>query len=179
MGVWVQVPPQAMKCIPLILLLSISGCGPTKIVDKVDNIPVLMRSPQPDGDDLIELQSEYGVKTIINLRAPQVADWYVEEKLTAAQLGIDVIHIPVSSTRGPTQEQLEKFFNIVDDKDRWPILIHCQGGIHRTGIMVAYYRMKYDRWDPYQAVDEMRDNWFEWGITDRSRAKCNIYLYRD
>jgi protein tyrosine/serine phosphatase len=36
------------------------------------------------------------------------------------------------------------------------VLFHCTGGHDRTGIVTAYIRLKYQHWDPDQAIAEMR-----------------------
>jgi N-alpha-acetyl-L-2,4-diaminobutyrate deacetylase len=40
------------------------------------------------------------------------------------------------------------------------VLIHCKAGLHRTGCMLAIYRMEYEGWTKRQAVQEMKDNGF-------------------
>jgi protein tyrosine/serine phosphatase len=43
----------------------------------------------------------------------------------------------------------------IDDPDCGPVYVHCAGGRHRTGSMVAVYRMVHDGWTVDKAYDEM------------------------
>ena len=57
----------------------------------------------------------------------------------------------------------------MDDSNRYPVLVHCFAGIHRTGAMVALYRMEYERWPTAEALDELRANGYrnlddEWDV---------------
>jgi protein-tyrosine phosphatase len=46
------------------------------------------------------------------------------------------------------------------------VLVHCRAGLHRTGCLVAVYRMEYEGWSARRAIDEMKANGFgEWGCT--------------
>jgi protein-tyrosine phosphatase len=40
------------------------------------------------------------------------------------------------------------------------VLIHCKAGLHRTGILVAVYRMEYEGWSPADAFREAREHGF-------------------
>ncbi|MCI0337917.1 MAG: hypothetical protein L0226_10090, partial [Acidobacteria bacterium] len=39
----------------------------------------------------------------------------------------------------------------------WPVFVHCAGGRHRTGVLIAIYRMEVYGWDARKAYDEMKD----------------------
>jgi tyrosine-protein phosphatase SIW14 len=71
----------------------------------------------------------------------------------------------------PAEEGVRRFLAIMDDKDHQPVLIHCFGGIHRTGAFCAIYRMEYEHWSNEQAIAEMRacgykDLEDEWDLLD-------------
>jgi hypothetical protein len=61
---------------------------------------------------------------------------------------------------------IDRFLALMDDRDNYPVLIHCRAGLHRTGVMTAVYRMEYDGWSPQQAIRELKANGFgEWPCT--------------
>lgn len=145
----------------------------TEVVDQdADGRAILIRSPQPDRGDLRELKAEFGLKTVLNLRGerPQ-AGWFEEERAGVAAAELRWEHLAISGSRPPRPEEVAAFFALVEDPQTWPILIHCQGGVHRTGAFSALYRIQYQGWPNERAVDEMEDNYFNWTTRDRSALK--------
>lgn len=159
------------------LLLSTAACGVTQVLDRAeDGTPIVIRTPQPDVGDLVELRDDYGVRTVLNLRGDR-ADreeryaWYDEERAGVKAIEARWEHLDISGTLGPTPAQVTAFFDLVEDPDAWPIVMHCQGGVHRTGVMAALYRIQYQGWTGDEAVAEMEDHWFDWTTRDRDAIK--------
>jgi uncharacterized protein (TIGR01244 family) len=163
----------------LVLVWCIAGCGVTEVLDHAeDGTPILIRTPQPDADDLRDLDAEYGVRTVLNLRGESDAGWFAEEREGVDAIQARWVHLPVSGSRGPTPDQIEAFFDLVEDASAWPVLAHCQGGIHRTGVMSALYRIQYQGWSSQRAIEEMEDNWFNWTTRDRDAIKDLLRAYQ-
>lgn len=55
----------------------------------------------------------------------------------------------------PAPWYLEEYLKLMDEPANWPVLIHCQGGRHRTGTLAAIFRLEYDRWPVERALEEM------------------------
>lgn len=99
----------------------------------------LYRSSQPSAAMIAELQKQYGIKTIINLRGDNTGHhWYDKEITEAKHLDIDHIDFRMSSNKELTQAQAEQLVEIMRDAPK-PILIHCQAGADRTGLASALY----------------------------------------
>lgn len=113
----------------------------------------LYRSRQFYKNFLEYLREVYGIKTIINLRG----DLENFEKEFAEKNNIKIIRIIMSPYKGPTDEELGKFFETVDNPENHPVLIHCLGGVDRTGVMAAIYRIKRQGWSVNDAKKEMED----------------------
>ncbi len=100
---------------------------------------VLYRSSQPSAATIAELQKEYGIKTIINLRGDNSGHgWYDQEVAQAKDLDINHIDFRMSSSRELDQAQAERLIDIMRDAPK-PLLIHCQAGADRTGLASALY----------------------------------------
>ena len=164
----------------MILLLPLVGCGVTQVLDAADDgTPILIRTPQPDAEDLEDLQDEFGVRTVLNLRGERPgSDWFEEERAGVEAIGADWRHIKLSGSRAPSDEQVETFFGLVEDPKAWPVVLHCLGGVHRTGLFSALYRMQYQGWTGDEAVAEMEDHWFDWTVRDRDAVKAYLRAYQ-
>jgi protein-tyrosine phosphatase len=67
---------------------------------------------------------------------------------------------------------VEQFLAIMDDSRNYPVLIHCRAGLHRTGVMVALYRMEYEGWTLDEAIRELKLN----GFGDSNCTARNDYI---
>jgi tyrosine-protein phosphatase SIW14 len=67
---------------------------------------------------------------------------------------------------------IDEFLALMDDPANRPVLLHCKAGLHRTGVLVAVYRMEYDGWDPLAAVEDLKAN----GFGDVACTAANDYV---
>lgn len=162
------------------LLLVPLACTSTTVVDRApDGTPILIRGPLPDARSLENLQRLHGVNTVVNLRGGQPDEaWYRDEKRGAGKIGAKLVDLRVGSRDAPEPEKVDAFFDVVEDESNWPVLVHCQAGMHRTGLMVALYRMQYEGWSPEQAIADMERHGFDFGRHDRAKVKAFLRSYR-
>lgn len=132
------------------------------------------RGAQPKEDEYEQLAA-LGIKTIIDLRNDPKD--YAEA--TARQFGLKYINLPMSDKNYPAADADDKFLSLVNDEANHPVFVHCAGGRHRTGAMIAVYRMKMQGWDVEQAYDEMKDYDFytRWG--HKAMKKYVFDYYRE
>jgi protein tyrosine/serine phosphatase len=118
------------------------------------------RGEQPKGDEYNQLAA-IGVKTIIDLRD----DPREYAKSLTEQAGMKYVNLPMSDKDYPPPEAAAKFLALVNDKENWPVYVHCAGGRHRTGAMTAVFRITVQGWDANRAYEEMKDYDFytRWG----------------
>jgi protein tyrosine/serine phosphatase len=139
----------------LLVLLAILAIASTAIVRhrlgpfhfKTVTPGVLYRSGSLSNYNLDFVADRYRIRSIVSLRlknesAPQ-EHWYKMEKSFCEARGIKFFHIPMLGNRPPTDEQLEKWLDIVSDQANHPILLHCAQGVTRTGVMVAVYQIEF------------------------------------
>ena len=110
------------------------------------------RGSQPKGEEYNQLAT-IGVKTIIDLRDDPKD--YAKELTEHA--GMKYVNFPLSDKDYPPPDAASKFLSLVNDKENWPVYVHCAGGRHRTGAMTAIFRMTVQGWDANRAYEEMKD----------------------
>jgi protein tyrosine phosphatase (PTP) superfamily phosphohydrolase (DUF442 family) len=127
---------------------------------------------------LARLKDTLGIKTVVDLK-DDPEKW---EGPTARRIGMNYFNIPLSTKRAPSREAVERFLEITTNPDNYPIYVHCQGGRHRTGVMIAVYRMKVDGWAPDKVYAEMLRYKFDKGGfmgmgVNRTVLKAFVYQY--
>jgi tyrosine-protein phosphatase SIW14 len=110
----------------------------------------IYRGEQPGRKDYAALAS-IGVKTIIDLRD----DALQSSAKYAKDAGLNYVNIRIDGHGAPTDAEAAQFLKIVNDPSNGVVYVHCAGGRHRTGSMVAIYRMTEDGWNIDQAYKEM------------------------
>jgi protein tyrosine phosphatase (PTP) superfamily phosphohydrolase (DUF442 family) len=128
-------------------------------------------------DRMASLRSR-GIRTIIafetadSAEAEDKAAWIALERAAAQQAGLSYLSCPLANS-GPDsletmsdQEVLAALVAldrvIFQNAAKGGVLIHCSAGHDRTGIVVAFLRLKYDHWTADRAIEEMRffgHNW--------------------
>jgi len=112
----------------------------------------IYRGGQPREDEYAEL-AKIGIKTIVDLRE----DPEIYARRSAEGAGLRYINIRLNAKRPPTEAESDGFLQVVNDDRNWPVFVHCAGGRHRTGALLAVYRMVMDGWDARRAYREMKD----------------------
>ena len=128
----------------------------------------------------------YQIRTVLNLQDeapdPNLAAGYFtshaireselckEMKVNYAFICLDLID---KRKLGPARPAaIEEFLALMDNPANYPVLIHCRAGLHRTGCLVALYRMEYDHWSMAQALGELKAN----GFGEYASTKANDYI---
>ncbi len=132
---------------------------------------VLMRCGQPRVRDLEQIRATQGLATVVcargGTRHPLRGRWFRKEQAYCREHGIQLEHMPFSDARTPPGEVFERFLAIVQDPARRPVLVHCEQGFHRTGILCAAYRVRCCGWNVERAMQEMVEHGFEVGREKR------------
>ncbi|MBK6797659.1 MAG: tyrosine-protein phosphatase [Acidobacteria bacterium] len=155
-----------------------SGGGPSSVHVSVENFGKVTdfyyRGAQPGEADYEQL-SALGIKTVIDLRD----DPKGYARPSALKSGMKYISLPMSDNDYPKGDVATTFLSIVNNKENWPVFVHCAGGRHRTGAMTAVYRMTIEGWDFDRAYAEMKnyDFYTRWG--HKAMKQFVIDYYRE
>ena len=115
--------------------------------------PDLYRSARPNTEAYAEAH-ELGIRTVVNLRPGSRA------AKSAGGTNPETINIPVH-TGSPSYDQARRFFAIIDDPAKRPVLLHCYHGADRTGAFTALYRINRQGWSAEDAISEMTGGGFK------------------
>ncbi len=130
---------------------------------------------------------QLGIRTVVNLQDdypdPDIARGYftaatVRESALCKELGVRYVLIEpdiIDRRKVPTDrpKAIEQFLELMDNPGTYPVLLHCKAGLHRTGCLVALYRMEYDHWTMPQALAELKGH----GFGEFASTQANDYIY--
>jgi tyrosine-protein phosphatase SIW14 len=109
------------------------------------------RSNQPNRAGFEEIRN-HGIKTILNLRHNHSDDSIVEG------LGFNLVRVPMTAA-GFTEPDVVAALKVLKDCPK-PVLIHCQRGADRSGVISAMYRVVFQGWSKEDAIAELRGGGF-------------------
>lgn len=112
----------------------------------------LYRGAQPLKNGIAELK-KLGIKTIINLRLTNT-----DAELISGS-GLKYYFLPVN-TLSPDEYKFSRFLEIISDPANCPVFVHCRRGADRTGVAIALYRIKIQKWTVNDAINEMENGGF-------------------
>ena len=131
------------------------------------------RGGQPRGEEYNQLAA-IGIKTIIDLR-DDPKDY---ARALTEQAGMKYVNLPLDDKDYPPPDAASKFLSLVNDRENWPVYVHCAGGRHRTGAMTAVFRMTVQGWDAGRAYEEMKDYDFYTRFGHKSMKRYVFDYYR-
>jgi hypothetical protein len=97
----------------------------------------IYRAGQMPASSLATTIRDYKLKTVLNLRGSNKADWYESERAATLKAGATQVDIAMSSCIWMSRAQLRTVIETLD-RAEYPLLIHCQWGAERTGLVSAF-----------------------------------------
>jgi atypical dual specificity phosphatase len=99
------------------------------------------------------LYHEQGIRALISLQPLRPA-----ELLLAQQLGIQVKTVLITDFTAGSPEQRQTALQAIDyfQAKNLPALVHCQGGLGRTGMILALYLVRRKGVSPESAISKIR-----------------------
>jgi tyrosine-protein phosphatase SIW14 len=117
------------------------------------------RGAQPSENGFQNL-AKIGIKTILDLR--DEPDLIRAEKRVVEAAGMRFVSIPMHGMSAPTQQDLSKALELLNDSDGGPVFVHCRRGADRTGTVIACYRVSNDHWQNDKALQEAKSFGMSW-----------------
>lgn len=101
----------------------------------------VFRSGQMRAGQLGRTIRSYGIKTVLNLRGvnPKEA-WYRDERAATLAEGATQVDVPMASDQWMARDQMRVIVEILDTC-KTPLLIHCEWGAERTGLVSAFQEL--------------------------------------
>ena len=113
------------------------------------------RGAQPT-DEGLQYLAKIGVKTVIDLREADERAQAEESVVTAA--GMKYVNVPMTGLTPPTQSEITRILEILEDETGGAVFVHCKQGVDRTGAVIAAYRIDHDHWDNARALSEAKSD---------------------
>jgi protein tyrosine/serine phosphatase len=113
----------------------------------------IYRSGRADEKGFTELVKTKHIKTVINLE--NVSYYVNQEAGWAKKQNVVFYSFPTSAWAYPNDAKVDQILNLMADPENYPILIHCQHGEDRSGLMVGLFRVYKQGWTPEAAYTEM------------------------
>ncbi|NHN24241.1 dual specificity protein phosphatase family protein [Flavobacterium jejuense] len=134
-------------------------------------------------DELPKYIKEHNIKSVVDLRFPGTGDDVnnpeIPAELTAEKEAIakldGINYFNNGSDQVPKEHNLKMFFEIMDNPDNYPVLIHCYHGVGRAEMYSALYRIEYEGMDPNEARQNTRFL-TKWSSFDLGKPKGD-YLF--
>ncbi len=133
---------------------------------------VVYRSAQPTRAQLTRWQQQYGLKTVINLRGVDTDD-YAEEKRATAERGLTQIDIAWPQHRFLRASDVTELLKALDGAAR-PVLVHCAGGVDRSGAVGVITAMRLGGADYRTARAQLGSAY--WGLRDADEWASGRFL---
>jgi uncharacterized protein (TIGR01244 family) len=164
------------------LTLTVSGAAATgsnlesiKIKNFGEVNSHIYRGARPEGQDFSDL-ARLGIKTVVDLESADPT----QERQEVEAAGMKFVHIPMSDSATPGEDSVQKFLALANGTADQPIFVHCRGGRHRTGALIAVYRITHDGWSPASAYQEMKNFRFNVGFAHEHKPiKTYVLGYPD
>jgi protein tyrosine/serine phosphatase len=142
----------------LVIAASIgSYCGVIRYIGNVHVVEEgkLYRSAQLDRNQLEHVIKMYGIKSILNLRGDDPGQlWYDDEIAISKSLDVQHFDYGIWATANVTRRQINQILKIVRDAPK-PLLVHCQAGADRSGLVAALYLTEIEKRSADEAAGQL------------------------
>jgi protein tyrosine/serine phosphatase len=130
------------------------------------------RCAQPNAAGFKGLATQHGVRTVISLRA------FNADEPFARGLDLRLVRYPIHTWHIERKDVVSALRTLRTAMKEAPVLLHCQHGADRTGLVSGLYRILYQGWSKDAALDEMQHGNFGyhaiWGNIPRFIGRVKV-----
>jgi protein tyrosine/serine phosphatase len=132
------------------------------------------RSGQLNSNKLARCVEQYKIKSVLNLRGSHPGeDWYEDELAASSKLQLVHYDISLSASHELTEADVRKLIGIFKTAPR-PVLIHCQAGADRSGLVAAMWQVVVDKVSKAEAKKQL-SLWYGHIAIGEKRAMDNSF----
>lgn len=109
----------------------------------------LYRAAQPTAEAMRAYEA-FGIRTVINLRS------FHSDKDEIAGTNLILVELPTHAWSDGDDGYIIEVLRAIRTAEK-PVLVHCQHGADRTGMVIAMYRIIEQGWSRADALNEMQN----------------------
>jgi protein tyrosine/serine phosphatase len=143
----------------------------------------LYRSAQLGESALTDVIDDYHIKSVINLRgADPRASWYRSEIAVSQARGVVHYDLPMSANSLVDPSTMARISALLRSAPK-PVLIHCQSGADRSGLVAAIYEYAIAARSPAEAAAQLSLRYghvpYLWSRTGAMDKSFEIFVRQD
>ena len=117
------------------------------------------RSAQMSSKKLENHIQKYGIRSVLNLRGEEGnSPWYQDEIKVSEKNRVAHYSVRLSAEREPSPQDVQKLMAVFKEAPQ-PILIHCNAGSDRAGLVAAMWKVVVDK-EPKSEAEKQLSLWF-------------------
>jgi protein tyrosine phosphatase (PTP) superfamily phosphohydrolase (DUF442 family) len=139
----------------------------------------IYRSAQLDSDGLAETIRRHGIRTVLNLRGSNPDQpWYRAERAATLGAGATQVDVPLASDFWLSRVQARTIVDLLDSCEK-PILVHCEWGAERTGLVCSIAELLKPGGSVVSALGQFSTWYLFLPVRDGRRMRGHALAYRD
>ena len=140
----------------------------------------IYRCALPSHAALVAMQRKFKIEHVLDLRVLSESEYYARKRMVEG-LGLSYTNIPMDEYNEIPQDLVRQAVELIAWPENGPVVVHCKGGIHRTGLVILALRMWRMGYSWKKAFDEAKKYHFYTGnghegvLTSMKRAGGQPY----